>query len=323
MLDVQCSDFWLLPSNNPQPSTLNRAETARFSFHDLAIYGEKTLKQTGFMSVLSSMHSRRAFTLIELLVVIAIIGILAALLLPVLGRAKQRAYMATDLNNTKQIMLAAQMYAADAGDFLPRPGWQIPYSCWAYGMPFSYAPGAGAGPADYDANYPNQLAAVKTGQLYPYLKSPDVLMCPGDRVDAQFYERQMYISSYIWNGALSSYNTTNSQTHKLSQFKPTAILQWESDETRPISFNDGGNLPNEGFTQRHGGNRDSDPTQAPRSQVTVGMFDGSARRMPARELYQLAGGLAPGDTEPPAGMTDVPNDLWCNPGDPRGGKSIF
>ena len=272
------------------------------------------------MDVLSIMHSRRAFTLIELLVVIAIIAILAALLLPVLGKARERAYMATDLNNTRQIMLAAQMYAADAEEFLPRPGWQLPYSCWLYGTNFPYA---GGGAADYNANYPNQLAAVKTGQLYPYLKSTDVLMCPGDRVDALFYQRQMYISSYIWNGAISSYDILSSKTRKLGQFKPTAILQWESDETSPISFNDGGNFPNEGFTRRHGGNPGGDPTQDTRSGVTVGMFDGSARRMSARELYQLSGGLAPGDTAPPAEMMDVPNDLWCNPGDPRGGKSTF
>jgi prepilin-type N-terminal cleavage/methylation domain-containing protein len=267
------------------------------------------------------MHSRRAFTLIELLVVIAIIAILAALLLPVLGKARERAYMATDLNNTRQIMLAAQMYAADAEDFLPRPGWVLQeYSCWAYGPNFPYA---GGGAADYNAELPNQLAAVKTGQLYPFLKSADVLMCPGDRVDALFYQRQMYISSYIWNGAVSSYDISSHKTRKLGQFKPTAILQWESDETSPISFNDGRNFPNEGFTRRHGGNPGGDPTQDTRSGVTVGMFDGSARRMSARELYQLSGGLAPGDTAPPPGMTGVPNDLWCNPADPRGGKSTF
>lgn len=64
---------------------------------------------------------RRAFTLIEMLVVIAVIGILAALLLPALARAKAKALQTQCLNNLKQIGAAIQLYADENGDTLPGP----------------------------------------------------------------------------------------------------------------------------------------------------------------------------------------------------------
>jgi prepilin-type N-terminal cleavage/methylation domain-containing protein/prepilin-type processing-associated H-X9-DG protein len=134
------------------------------------------LKQSG------SSPRRTAFTLIELLVVIAIIAILAAMLLPALSKAKQKAQGIQCLGNNRQLMLAWQIYADDNNDFVPstiytgdpdgRPAWMTGVETYVNNNPM-----------DLDsANQSNWNIAtdLQLSTLWAFMKNSVIYRCPAD-----------------------------------------------------------------------------------------------------------------------------------------------
>ena len=189
-----------------------------------------------------------AFTLIELLVVIAIIALLAALLLPVLSRARARADAVNCLGNTKQMQLAWQMYADENREFIPGNNWQSEAGTGGFARGnLNWLSGWLDPRQANNTDNTNTLLLLdpQWSSLGPFVTAAKVYRCPASRLTAVegagFFPLVRSVSMSGWMG----YNSTLFNSGYLLFRKTTALARLAASdalvfvEERDDSIDDG------------------------------------------------------------------------------------